>query len=159
MGYVIMRAEPSDWEAVRAMRLRSLLEEPEAYAADYVTEARYEPDLWQQRLATADTYLAIDDDHHLAGMATGIWIRDGDTLVVGMYVAPHARGRRIAHRLLDAIVDLAADRRGVRLVLEVADSNMKAARSYRAYGFVETGQVRPMDRDPSIIQIEFAYPL
>jgi hypothetical protein len=28
----------------------------------------------------------------------------------------------------------------------------------RANGFTETGQRRPMDRDPRIVQIELAYP-
>ena len=38
-------------------------------------------------------------------------------------------------------------------------SNIGAARSYCAHGFTETGQHLPMDRDPSIVQIELAYPL
>jgi ribosomal protein S18 acetylase RimI-like enzyme len=44
-------------------------------------------------------------------------------------------------------------------VLEVAEFNTRAARSYRSYGFVETGRRRTMDRDPSITEIELAYPL
>ena len=44
---------------------------------------------------------------------------DGDTLVVGMYVAPEARGRGCAHLLLDAIADLAMQQQHKRLVLEV----------------------------------------
>jgi hypothetical protein len=43
MPFRIIRAEPEDWEAVRSIRLRSLGEEPQAYAADYETEARYRP--------------------------------------------------------------------------------------------------------------------
>jgi len=97
-------------QAVRSIRLRSLGEEPQAYAADYETEARYRPELWQQRLATAFSYLAFDDDHDLVGIATGVWTRDGDTHVVGMYVAPEARGHGCAHQLLDAIADLAIRR-------------------------------------------------
>jgi ribosomal protein S18 acetylase RimI-like enzyme len=159
MSFVIIGAEPGDWEAYRAIRLRSLREEPAAYAADYETEASYEPELWKERLATAFTYLAFNDDHDLVGTATGLWMRNGDTQVVGMYVVPRVRGQRCAHRLIDAIADLAMRRNGKRLLLEVADSNNSAARSYRAYGFVETGRQRPMDRDPSIIQIELAYPL
>ncbi len=159
MPFRIIRAEPSDWEAYRAIRLRSLLEEPNAYASDYQTEARYEPDLWQERLATAFTYLAFDDDQDLVGIATGLWTRDADTYVVGMYVLPQARGRRCAHELLDAIADLAIRRQGKRLLLEVAESNVRAARCYRSYGFVETGRRRLMDRDLSITQIELQYPL
>jgi ribosomal protein S18 acetylase RimI-like enzyme len=84
---------------------------------------------------------------------------DGDTLVVGMYVAPEARRLGCAHLLLDAIADLACQRHDRRLVLEVSESNLRAARSYRSYGFIETGRRRAMDRDPTIIEIELAYPL
>jgi ribosomal protein S18 acetylase RimI-like enzyme len=155
----IIRAKSADWEAYRAIRLRSLLEEPNAYASDYQTEARYGPDLWQERLATAFTYLAFDDDQNLVGIATGLWTQDADMYVVGMYVLPQARGRRCAHELLDAIADLAIRRRGKRLLLQVAESNVRAARCYRSYGFVETGRRRLMDRDLSITQIELQYPL
>ncbi|HEX3205768.1 MAG TPA: GNAT family N-acetyltransferase [Propionibacteriaceae bacterium] len=112
MPFRIVRAEPEDWEAIRAIRLRSLSEEPQAYAADYETEARYRPELWQERLATAFSCLAFDDDHDLVGIATGVWTGDRDTHVVGMYVAPEARGHGCAHQLLDAIADLAIRRQG-----------------------------------------------
>lgn len=159
MTFMIIRAEPEDWEAYRAIRLRSLREEAHAYAADYQTEARYQPDLWRQRLATAFSYLAFDDDHDLVGTATGLWTRDGDMHIVAMYVAPVARGLGCAHQLLDVIADLAIRRRGKRLVLEVAESNVRASRCYHSYGFLETGRRRKMDRDPSITEIELEYPL
>jgi ribosomal protein S18 acetylase RimI-like enzyme len=159
VGLVIRLAEPEDWQAVRDIRLRMLREEPGAYASDYHTEARFEPALWKQRLATASSYLAFDDDQALVGIATGLETEDGDTSVVGMYVAPEARGSGCAHQLLDAIADLAIRRHGKRLVLEVAKSNIRATRSYRSYGFSETGRRRTLDRDASITEIEFAYPL
>lgn len=157
--FMIRAAEPSDWEAVRDIRLRSLREEPDAYASEYQTEAHFEPDQWKQRLATASSYLAFDDDHALVGIATGLDTRDGDTYVVGMYVTPEARGSGCAHQLLDAIAELAVRRQGKRLVLEVAESNIRATRFYRSYGFVETGRRRALDRDPSITEVELAYPL
>lgn len=160
MTFIIRRAEPSDWEVYRSIRLRSLSEEPDAYEAEYEAEARFEPDRWKARLATATSFLAFDDDQALIGTATGLWTGDGETVVVvGMYVAPEARGRGCAHQLLDAIADLSSRRRGRRLTLEVADSNSRAAHSYRSYGFVETGRRRLLDRDSSVTEIEFAYPL
>ena len=156
---MIRRAEPEDWEVVRDIRLRMLREEPDAYASEYQTEARFEPDLWKQRLATAASYLAFDDDQALVGIATGLETGDGDTYVVGMYVAPEARGSGCARQLLDAIAEPAIRRHGKRLLLEVAESNIRATRSYRLYGFVETGRRRTLERDPSITEIEFAYPL
>jgi ribosomal protein S18 acetylase RimI-like enzyme len=159
MAFMIRRAEPSDWEAYRAIRLRSLREEPTAYASEYETEVHYGPDLWKQRLATGSTFLVFDDDHALVGIATGLQTDDGDTLVVGMYVAPQARGQHWAHHLLDAIADAAVRRHDQRLVLEVNESNVRAGRCYRSYGFVETGRRRTMDRDPAITEIELGYPL
>jgi ribosomal protein S18 acetylase RimI-like enzyme len=159
MAFMIRRAEPSDWEAYRAIRLRSLREEPAAYESEYETEADYEPGLWKERLATGGTFLAFDDDHALVGAATGLRMDDGDTLVVGMYVAPEARDQHCAQQLLDAIADQAIQRQDKRLVLEVNESNVRAGRSYRTYGFVETGRRRTMDRDPAITEIELTYPL
>jgi ribosomal protein S18 acetylase RimI-like enzyme len=159
MGFMIRRAELADWEVVRDIRLRSLREEPDAYASDYETEARFEPDVWKQRIDTASSYLAFNDDHDLVGIATGLETGDGDTYVVGMYVAPEARRLGCSHQLLDAITDLAVRRHGRRLILEVAESNIRAARAYRSYGFVETGRRRALDRNPSITEIELEYPL
>jgi ribosomal protein S18 acetylase RimI-like enzyme len=156
---MIRLAEESDWEAVRDIRLRSLREEPDAYASDYETEARFGPETWKQRIDTASSYLAFNDDHDLVGIATGLETGNGDTYVVGMYVAPEARRMGCAHQLLDAISDLAVRRGGRRLVLEVAESNIRAALAYRSYGFMETGRRRTLDRDPSITEIELEYPL
>src|SRR5215213_3591873 len=83
MAFMIRRAEPSDWEAYREIRLRSLREEPAAYASQYETEEAFVPQLWRERLATGSTFLAFDDDHALVGTATGLQMADGDTLVAG----------------------------------------------------------------------------
>jgi ribosomal protein S18 acetylase RimI-like enzyme len=107
-----------------------------------------------QRLGEGDNE---GDDQVLVGTATGMRAGDGDTLVVGMYVAPEARGQGCAQLLLDAIADLASQRQDRRLVLEVSESNLRAASCYRSYGFVETGRRRAMERDPTIIEIELRY--
>jgi ribosomal protein S18 acetylase RimI-like enzyme len=107
-----------------------------------------------QRLGEGDNE---GDDQVLVGTATGMRTGDGDTLVVGMYVAPEARGQGCAQLLLDAIADLASQRQDRRLVLEVSESNLRAASCYRSYGFVETGRRRAMERDPTIIEIELGY--
>lgn len=157
MSFTIVHAEPSDWETYRAIRLRSLREEPAAYASQYEIERHYRADLWKQWMANGGTFLAFDDDQVLVGTATGMRAGDADTLVVGMYVAPEARGQGCAQLLLDAIADLATQRQDGRLVLEVSESNLRAASCYRSYGFVETGRRRAMERDPTIIEIELGY--
>jgi ribosomal protein S18 acetylase RimI-like enzyme len=76
-----------------------------------------------------------------------------------MYIAPDARGHGIAARLIDEIGRIAASRGSSRLVLDVADGNAAAERSYRRYGFVPTGQRVPMRRNPSVFQTRLAYGL
>jgi ribosomal protein S18 acetylase RimI-like enzyme len=159
MAFMIRRAELSDWETYRGIRLRSLREEPAAYASQYEIERHYTADLWKQWMGNGGTFLAFDDDQVLVGTATALRAGDGDTLVVGMYVAPEVRGQGCPQLLLDAIADLASRRQDGRLVLEVSESNLRAASCYRSYGFVETGRRRGMERDPTIIEIELGLPL
>ena len=87
-----------------------------------------------------------------AGLAGGYPDRPGLLHVVAMWVDPAARGRGIAHLLLDAI-DGWARERGLRLHLDVATGNAVARRSYERYGFVATGETRPI-RDGSADRVE-----
>ncbi len=61
-----------------------------------------------------------------------------------MWVAPDARGAGVGRALLDAVADWAHDRGCDRLVLSVTESNEIARRFYEAYGFVDTGERRPL---------------
>lgn len=154
----IVRAETGDWQRYREIRLRALAESPEAYASSLEREQAYDADRWQQLLTGAATFLAIED-RQVVGTATG-WRQDPEELrVVAMYVVPEARGRRVAHALLDEIRRQAHEQAAGRLVLDVAEGNAGALASYRAYGFAPTGVTRPMERDESIVEIELALPL
>jgi ribosomal protein S18 acetylase RimI-like enzyme len=158
MSVRIVRAGPQDWQRYRDIRLRALADAPDAYASSLEWEQGHTPARWQELLTGAETFLAVDGERTL-GTATG-WSRDGDAVaVVAMYVAPEARGQRLAHRLLDEVVRGAMARGTPRLRLEVATGNEPARRSYLAYGFTPTGREHPMDRDPSILEIEMELPL
>jgi GNAT superfamily N-acetyltransferase len=161
MNVQIVTAQPSDWATYRELRLRSLRESPDAYGSTYAFEADFSAELWQQRLAGATTFLAALDGDRGApiGTATGLG-RDGDDVpVVGMYVVPDRRGSGCAHRLLDAVADLAREQAARRLVLCVTDLSGPAGRCYRRYGFVPTGNRHPMARDQDLVEVELAYPL
>ncbi|MHB8177163.1 MAG: GNAT family N-acetyltransferase [Vulcanimicrobiaceae bacterium] len=58
-----------------------------------------------------------------------------------MWVAPFARGRGVGDRLVDAVIEWAAQQRAARVVLAVMESNEHAARLYRRHGFVDVGIV------------------
>jgi ribosomal protein S18 acetylase RimI-like enzyme len=121
-------------------------------------EQAHTPERWQELLAGADTFLAVDGERIL-GTATG-WRPDQDAIyLVAMYVLPEERGRRLAHLLIDQVRDAARAAGAARLLLEVAEANSAAARCYLAYGFRPTGRQHPMDRNPAIVEIEMELPL
>ena len=158
MPITLRRAGPADWRIYRDLRLRALTEEPQAYSSTLERELQLTHQQWRERLGRALTVLALTDEE-LIGTATGLWQGDGDMMIVAMYVVPHARGRGLAVRLIDEIAEAAMVGGGRRLLLDLAEGNAAAELSYRRYGFVPTGQSRPMERDPSIIESRFAYRL
>jgi ribosomal protein S18 acetylase RimI-like enzyme len=158
MSLQVVRVRPSDWQRYRDIRLEALAASPDAYASSLEVERRHTAERWQQLIAGSDTFIAVEGGCVL-GTATG-WPRDpGVVHLVAMYVVPEARGRRIAHRLIDEVVAAARDTGAERVLLEVAERNTAAARSYLAYGFTPTGHRHPMDREPDIIEIEMELPL
>lgn len=158
MGVTIRRAEADDWRVCRDIRLRALREEPQAYESTFEDEQHFSDQQWRDRLARASTLLAVDDGK-VVGTAVGLLHDAGDMMIVAMYVAPEARGRGIAAQLIDEIAGMAILQGSRRLVLDVADGNASAARSYHQYGFVPMGQRTPMRRDPSVFQTRLAYAL
>lgn len=159
MTITTTRAEEADWSAYRQIRLRSLLESPEAYGSSHELELGLTEDEWRARAASGRLILARDDEHGVVGAAAGLLGEDGQLNLVGMFVAAEVRGRGCAELLLDAVVAVAREDGATRVVLHVTDGNVAAARCYTRYGFTETGRWWPMERDPSLTEIELDYPL
>jgi predicted GNAT family acetyltransferase len=156
VGVIIRRAEIDDWQVCRDIRLRALREEPHAYESTLEDEQHLSDQQWRDRLVRASTFLAVDQEN-VVGMAVSFPQDGGDMMIVAMYVVPDARGRGIAARLIDEIGQTAVSRGSGRLVLDVAEGNAAAERSYRRYGFVPIGQRVPMRQKPSVFQTRLAY--
>lgn len=159
MKTTIIDAGLEDWQLLRTIRLQSLQEVPAAYASTYERELAFTDLDWQERLATARTYLAVDAAGAAVGTATALWLRNGEMALVGMYVAPEHRGTGCAQALIEAVVELTRRRHGLRVTLQVMDGNDRAARCYERFGFTQTGRQRTSERDAGAPEIEYAYPL
>ena len=59
-------------------------------------------------------------------------------------VRPEFRGRKISHRLLEKVEELARNRGACKLTLEVVEGNVPARKSYEKYGFA------PYELDPAM---------
>jgi ribosomal protein S18 acetylase RimI-like enzyme len=138
-----------DAAAYQALRLRGLREAPEAFGSSYEEEVDRPLEMIAQRLAgrgaiESVAFGAFDEGGALVGV--GGFYRESHrkarhrATVVGMYVAPEARGRGMGRALLEAVVAHARSIEGVhRLDLGVTTTNTAARELYRAFGFVSYG--------------------
>lgn len=131
----------ADWELMRDVRLRALADEPGAFGSDYAREATFTEQDWRGRFTTSVSFIAMDGDRAV-GIVAGLPEDDG-WLLVAMWVAPEARGRRVAALLIDAVVAEAARQGASTVSLDVFEHNAAARRAYERYGFVAVGESKP----------------
>jgi len=136
---------PDDWPSWREIRLLALLDSPDAFGSTHAREVAFTDEDWRGRLESGESVsvLAEDAAGRAVGMGCGFPDRPASVHVVAMWVAPHARGRGVAHDVLRCIEAWAAER-GLGLHLDVNTRNTVARRSYERYGFVATGSTRPL---------------
>ena len=146
------RLQEDDWAVFRELRLRSLLDSPDAFGSTYGDESSQTARAWRDwaagrwRGGTAAAFVGRADDGTPVGTATGAEyeVEPGVAHLYAMWVAPDARGAGVGRALLDAVAAWAHDRGCGRLVLSVTESNERARRFYVRYGFGDTGERRPL---------------
>lgn len=148
----VRRLGPDDWATQRELRLAALADSPSAFITTLDEARRYPEQVWRDRIENSPHFVAYVDGEP-AGMAVG-YVHDGEANVVGVWVAPPARGSGAIEALLDAASEWAADAGLDRLVLWVVDTNERARRAYERYGFSATGRTQPVPGRPGEIELE-----
>ncbi|MCI9858058.1 GNAT family N-acetyltransferase [Microbacterium proteolyticum] len=159
MSVVVRRVRAGEGPRVRELRLRAV-GDPVASIAFLTTRAQElarDRTFWVERAARGATgesaamFVAEDTDTWV-GSVTVLVRRAGDldhtgrrlaqdrADVVGVYVAPEARGSGAVDALLDAAARWTADQGFETLSLDVHVDNVRAQAVYRRAGFVETGE-------------------
>ncbi|MFE7973841.1 GNAT family N-acetyltransferase [Streptomyces shenzhenensis] len=157
--YVVREIRAEEWPTVKALRLDAL-RDPVARLAFLETyeEAAARPDaFWQERAArSADgvgavQFVAVAPDGVWAGTLTVLMEEAGTTdwagfpvdrrqvHVVGVFVRPEHRGRRLVEALFAVGLEWAWQRRASRVRLLVHEDNGRARGAYRKAGFVPSG--------------------
>ena len=153
----IRRVRPDDWQALRALRLRALETDSDAFGATFA-EALARPDEeWQARAASAGiaTFVAETTDGFVGmGSVGAAPERPAVAAIYGMWVAPEARGEGIGGGLMDALEGWARDAGYRDIGLGVTTSNEPAIRLYEAKGYVDIGERFPLrEGSPRVVQI------
>jgi GNAT superfamily N-acetyltransferase len=150
-----VRVEPfveDDWVAFRDIRLRSLLDSPDAFGSTYGEESSRAERAWRDwaagrwRGGVAVAFAGRDPTGAVVGTATGAEFEADPRVahVYAMWVAPEVRGAGVGHALVDAVAAWARRRGCARLVLRVTETNEPARRFYAACGFADTGVREPL---------------
>lgn len=94
------------------------------------------------------------------GMVTAFVGEIAETVyLVGMWVAPDLRGSGVARELVERVVEWSLDHGRSRVVLSVANGNVRAARLYENCGFVELDAPPPLPYEPGPGEHFYAYTL
>lgn len=135
-----------DAETFRALRLRALREEPEAFGSSWEEENARPLERTIARLQDRNliSFGGFDVDGNLAGMVRllrhdGVKVRHKAD-IISMYVAPEARGRGLGRQLIEAAIAHARETPGIeQLLLAVVTTNIAARNLYLTTGFEPYG--------------------
>jgi GNAT superfamily N-acetyltransferase len=138
----VRRVGRVDWEVVRELRLRALVNAPEAFGSTHEREVAFPNNVWIDRLGTAtNATFVCDADGGPCGVVT--MVRDASDARlgwrVGMWVEPSVRGTGAADLLVRAAMTWAEEECLATVRFLVMDDNDCAGRLYRRHGFRSTG--------------------
>jgi ribosomal protein S18 acetylase RimI-like enzyme len=130
---------PTDWEALRAVRLQALIDSPHAFSSSYQEEQNWTKTQWCQ-LIDAATWIAALQGDCIIGIACLTRGPAGHSAryLESAWVAPTHRRRKILQRMFHLAVEIgrAADVRS--LLLWVLEGNDDAQEAWSRLGFVST---------------------
>lgn len=151
----IRRILADEWRELRALRLRALLDAPDAFGSTHEQETNDPEDEWRtwatQGAEGGQGFTAVaTEGERWVGMAVGAPHLDhpGEAGLFAMWVEPALRGRGVGRALVEEILEWARSTGFPRIRLRVTESNAAAVRLYVATGFLETGERAPL-RDGS----------
>lgn len=153
---VVRRVEADEWEVVREIRLRGLRDAPDFFWSTYEDEVDQTPEWWREFVDAGAWFVAWDSGRPVGVVAA---IRDGSLgattrQLISMWVAPEARERRVAERLVNEVKEWAAQEGADRLLLDVTQGNDRARRLYERCAFRVTGRTTAHPRDSGLRELE-----
>lgn len=176
-AFRLHRPVEDEWELVREMRLRMVLDTPGAFleTAEQVLardEQGWRERLRQQRAPGSDRIVAVDAAGRWIGSA-GCFVSEGSpgyvaeprpgpprANLVGVFVDPAWRGAAgVLDALLDEVAHWARDQGLRQLHLHVGETNERAMRAYLSRGFRPTGVVDTIPENPGLREVELVLEL
>lgn len=138
----VRRLSPDDWTIERDLRIAALADAPAAFGSRLSDAEGFSEADWRSRLSGQLRFTAWLNDEPVGtvGFAAA---KDpypaGTAILVGMWIAPFARGLGVANRLVAAVVEQCRRDGMTAIWLSVSDGNVVAERLYARHGFARSG--------------------
>ena len=107
------------------------------FGSTLAKEQSFDEAEWRRRAARPATFIASRDGVDV-GMA-GVYEFDGGWCVMGMWIAPAARGTGVVDALVNACESLAQDAGATTIALWVMEDNPRGQHAYVRLGYDFTG--------------------
>ena len=135
----IVRLGPNDWEAMKALRVRSVEEQPYAFLQTKDEALKMDEVEWRKRLSEG-YFLSARSDGEILGVVAAKRDKTLKTrhvaYIFGVYVIPEARGKGMARKLMEALMEeLEKDPHVIKFELNVALPQKDALKLYENLGF------------------------
>ena len=148
---------PQEWEIYKELRLRALIDAPDAFGSTLAREEAFSDNRWQNRLAGDDASwnlpLLAEVDGEPVGLGWGR-IESSDPGTANLYqvwVTPSHRGFGLGKLLLDAIIFWAKKKNARYLELGVTVEDSPALHLYTRAGFKPVGEAQPLRQGSKLL--------
>jgi GNAT superfamily N-acetyltransferase len=166
MAVEIRRIAAGEWRELRELRLRALMDAPDAFGSTHDREASDPEQQWVDWAidgaegGSSFTVVGVADGRWI-GMAIGAPHRDhpGEAGLFAMWVDPSERGAGIGGALVERVVDWAASVGFSILRLRVSMSNDPAVRLYTRSGFADNGDRGPLREGSDVMTMSMTMEL
>ncbi|MGN6300857.1 MAG: GNAT family N-acetyltransferase [Angustibacter sp.] len=135
---LVTRVQPNDWLRLRAIRLAGLADAPDMFGSTLAREQAFDEAEWRRRAARPATFVASREGVDVG--TAGVFETDGSWWVMGMWVAPDARGTGVVERLVEACESVARDAGAEVMALGVMADNPRGCAAYLRLGYAFTGE-------------------
>lgn len=147
----VRRFRTEEWAAYRDLRLRSLVDAPDAFGSTLERESAWPEQHWADRVSKAvdsqtTLLLVAETGTDPVGLVSGFIDPAEPEIahVFQMWVAPHARGRGCGSVLLEAVLAWVRGTDARSVTLCVTCGNSSALRLYERAGFTRLGEPEPL---------------
>ena len=147
-GCRVRRARLGDEAVLRDLRLRAMLDAPDAFGSTYERELARTTSDWQKWLSPGVTFILEAGDGP-KGIVAGVRdVADAEVVhLMAMWVDPALRGSGGADALAASVVSWAESEGARTIRLEVMQSNGRARRFYERIGFQADSSEAVPERD------------